>query len=110
MSRGEFEYKNYILEDFINIIEEHIKNNNKIPYDNPQYSFEEIENDNFIKKGNMIYDNKTIEQFKTAQILLSLSLVYINNIDLLLSGDSSEKTFHKELDKELTNLIHKIYE
>lgn len=50
------------------------------------------------------YSDEVIEKFKEAVILLKKAYIYAHRIDYLVSGDDSEKSFLKALNKELNEL------
>ena len=47
------------------------------------------------------YDPVIIEAIKKAKTYLELAYIYVNNIDLLVSGDTSTETFIKYLTQDL---------
>jgi hypothetical protein len=55
------------------------------------------------------YSDKTIQEFKTAILILEQAYVYAQRIDWLLSGDDSEEDFHKRLEEDLGKLGKKFY-
>jgi len=50
------------------------------------------------------YPQQVIMQFKIAVVMLRQAQVYAHRIDWLLSGDDSEESFIKRLEKDLKNL------
>lgn len=85
MSGGHFDYRQYVIDDIANDIDQLIKNNNKKDEYGYSYNFSE----------------RTIQEFKNALNLLRNAAVYAQRIDWLVSGDDGEKTFHKRLKDEL---------
>lgn len=51
-----------------------------------------------------VYTPETLEEFKKGVKALKKAKIYADRIDWLLSGDDSEKSFHKRLTKELEGL------
>ena len=86
MSGGHFDYQQYRLGDIADSIEASIEVNN--------VKSEEFE---WVQE----YSAETIAEFKTAVDLLRRARIYAQRIDWLLSGDDSEKDFHKRLKEEL---------
>ena len=50
------------------------------------------------------YSQKTIEEFKTAVMILREAFIYSHRIDWLLSADDSEDAFHTRLKEDLLKL------
>ena len=50
------------------------------------------------------YSKKTLKEFRRAIDLLKRASIYANRIDMLLSGDDGENTFHKRLEEDLKGL------
>jgi len=85
MSGGHFDYKQYILDDIVDQIENVIQNNN-IPN-----KYGECTN----------YSGLTIEYLKQAVDLLKKSAIFVHRIDYLLSDDDSEESFKTRLAEDL---------
>ena len=47
------------------------------------------------------YSKETLEEFGKALAMLRASAIYLQRIDWLISGDDTEKSFHKYLRQEL---------
>ena len=92
MSGGYFEYQQYRLGQMADEIEDAIYKNDS----------EEV-NEYYDKKGNG-FSEDTIQEFKLAVWYLKQAMVYVHEIDWLLSGDDGEETFHERLKKDLEKL------
>ena len=80
MSGGRFDYlqKRYEWDEAIEIIQNHIDNNERE------------------------YEKETIEEFKTGLNLIKKARIYMQRIDWLLSDDDGEESFHKRLSEDLS--------
>ena len=89
MSGGHFDYKRHHIQDIIDGIEHAIETNDKPDeYD--------------CAKG---YSEQTITRMKHAIGFLRKAQVYAQRIDMLLSGDDGEESFHERLNDELRGLL-----
>lgn len=79
MSGGYFDYKQYQIE----------------------YMIEKLERGVACTSWFDRYSRPTIDRVMLAVFYLKLSQIYVNNIDLLLSGDSSEERFMDALKQDL---------
>jgi len=77
-------YKQFEISTIIEAIEKEIKSN---------------------KPNGYPYSEMTINHFKRAIEKLKVALIYANRIDWLVSGDDSEKGFHKRLRDDLDNYL-----
>ena len=84
MSGGYFYYNKYSLENISEEIERVIQLN--------QVPNEEGQSWNF--------STETLQEFQKAITLLKQTSIYLDNIDLLLSSDISEKSFLESLNEE----------
>ena len=83
MSGGYFDYRNYEINNWIHQIEHEIKNND-IPNE-----WNHCNN----------FSQKTLDKFTETVKLLKRAEFLLHQIDYLLSGDTSEETFWKQLKK-----------
>lgn len=51
-----------------------------------------------------VYSKKTLSEFKRAIKAIRKALVYMRCVDLLLSGDDGENSFHERLKEDLNEL------
>ena len=93
MSGGHFDYKQYVLGDIADQIQELIDNNENETL-TPWHT----------KKGNF-FNEKTIAEFKAAVYLLRSTQILVHRIDWLVSGDDGEENFHQRLFKDLEKLV-----
>lgn len=108
MSGGRFDYRNYILEEMAEVIEDEIKNNNKPPFEeDTPWIWEKEANKEFISNGSTRYTPETIEVFKQAINAFKLAYIYAHRIDYFLSGDDGEEEFHKRLADNIKKLNEK---
>jgi len=91
MSGGTFNYIQHRFSEIIEGIEHAIRNNNS-----------NVDDTQFCEPCN--YNEKTIEEFKTAIKTLKIAQVYAQRIDYLIAGDDGEETFHKRLEEDLSRL------
>lgn len=104
MSGGAFDYKQYIIRDIADEIEQEIiQAGRKIPTevwknDWHGYSFEE--NDQYYTT----YNRRTIDIMKRAVYVLRMAHIYAQRIDWMLSCDDSEESLEKRLKEELRAL------
>ena len=104
MSGGAFNYKQYIIRDIADEIEQEIiQAGRKIPTevwknDWHGYSFEE--NDQYYTT----YNRRTIDIMKRAVYVLRMAHIYAQRIDWMLSCDDSEESLEKRLKEELKAL------
>ncbi len=99
MSGGHFEYKQYhiteIADDIENIIENQGKEIELNPWDAQYYPD---------GKFNETFSKEVEQHFKDAVFLLRKASIYTKRIDWFLSGDDSEESFIRRLNKELSEL------
>ena len=84
MSGGYFDYIQYPLREVANDIENLIENNST----KDEWGFSRD------------FSQKTLTEFKNAMRIVNEAATYIQRIDWLVSGDDSEESFHKRLNKE----------
>lgn len=89
MSGGHFNY----MQSNINLIADEIEN-----------MIENNKSDEMDEYGYYNFSDETINQFKKAVHILRLAHTYVNRIDWLVSGDDSEETFVKRLEKEISEI------
>lgn len=113
MSGGHFDYKDYIIGEIAETVEQEIRNNRK-PYkwdeldywERNQYSkreYEALET----KPLHSDWPSGVIDRMKDAVKVLRLAAIYAHRLDWLLSGDDGEESFAHRLDKELAELERK---
>ena len=102
MSGGRFNYQQYYIGNIADYIQEEIDNNNEpwFPKDTP-YSWEQRINSEFTGAR---YSDETIAEFKNAVKYLRIAEIYAQRVDWFLSGDDSEKSFHKRLKRDLNEI------
>lgn len=93
MSGGHFDYKQDYIQDIMDSIGKVVTNN-----------------DNLTKNewGDRVghgYSPKTIAEFKKAIIVLREAYIYAKRIDLLLSGDDGQDSFHAHLQEQLNTRV-----
>jgi hypothetical protein len=91
MSGGHFGYKQYVLEDIADQIDELIESNNSKELDSWGYE---------IGAG---YPCEIIEKFKTTRNLLKLTSKMVHRIDWLVSGDDGRDSFIERWNKDINN-------
>ena len=91
MSGRHFEYKQILVRDIIDSLEELINKKNE-----NEYGYEWA-----------CFSDEAIEEFKTAIKLLQEVRAYLCRIDWLVSGYDDEATFHERLAYDLQNLREK---
>lgn len=112
MSGGRFDYDQYRIDHIADEIESVILKN-KVEKDKKDlYRWDYDENGNVYEGSRFYYsyNEKTIERFKEAVKTLRKAAIYAQSIDLLLSSDYGESTFHKILEKELKKKWRTRYE
>ena len=82
MSGGYFDYAQHGLDDIADEIEELIESND-----------DEVLND-WGEPVGLGYSEETIEKFKLAVKTLRMAGKMVNGVDLLVSGDDGEESFH----------------
>ena len=105
MSGGAFEYQQYHIEEIADSIEQEIiEAGREIPQEiwvkNHWYGSSYDDTD----RPYPTYERKTIEIMKRAVYVLRMAYIYAKRVDWMLSGDDSEDTLVKRLDKELKEL------
>ena len=105
MSGGAFEYQQYHIEEIADSIEQEIiEAGREIPQEiwakNHWYGSSYNDTD----RTYPTYERKTIEIMKRAVYVLRMAYIYAKRVDWMLSGDDSEDTLVKRLDKELKEL------
>ena len=85
MSGGHFDYKQHIINDISEEIEEVIKDNDI--KDEWGYSYD--------------YPESVLLEFKNGIEILRKASIYAQRIDWLLSGDDGVESFHERLKEEL---------
>jgi hypothetical protein len=66
---------------------------------------EEIDEDGFTVYSHYPdYTEETLAEFRKAVVIMKQADIYATRIDLLLSGDDSEESFHRRLNEELNKL------
>ena len=105
MSGGAFDYLQYHIEEIADDIEQEIiEAGREIPQEiwvkNHWYGSSYDDTD----RTYPTYERKTIEIMKRAVYVLRMAYIYAKRVDWMLSGDDSEDTLVKRLDKELKEL------
>ena len=88
MSGSRFGYNQWLLLEMAELIDEDVAENN-VP-DECGYQRD--------------LSKRTIAILKKTSKILKEASVYVNNIDLLLSGDQDEKSFHKRVKEDLKEI------
>jgi hypothetical protein len=103
MSGGEFEYQQYHIGEIADSIQltldrmgKEIPKEDRWPDDEWHEKYPE-------DKFYLIYSDETIKELNNAIKQLRIAHIYAQRVDYLLSGDDSEKDFHKRLNEELNN-------
>lgn len=109
MSGGYFDYRGYHIGYIAEKIEETIRENETLPYENPENWFDEESNRIFRENGNKKYSDKTIEEFKKGLYYLKMAEIYAKRIDYLLSGDDGEESFNKRLKEDILKYDTEIF-
>lgn len=86
MSGGRFDYKQYIIEDIIDVIEEEIKDIDA----------------NVEEEGQQ---EELLELMKSTIDALELAKVSVNRLDWYLSGDDGFETYKQRLNDEIVELL-----
>lgn len=92
MSGGHFQYKQWEIGNIADEIEQLIIDNDS-----------DEKNQWGDTKGRH-FNPETIKQFQVALDLLRMAHVFVHRIDWLVSGDDSEESFHKRLEKDFADL------
>ena len=117
MSGGEFDYKQYYLDEIAYDIEQEIiDNGSAIPFDlletwdKREWSADHNDTKCTEEKYNKDpmcryeYPEDIIKEFKVAHVLLKLAALYTQRIDWLLSWDDGEDSFRERLAKEFEKI------
>ena len=108
MSGGAFNYKQYIIRDIADEIEQEIiQAGRKIPtevWKNDWHGYSFDEKDQYYST----YNRKTIDIMKRAVYVLRMAHIYAQRIDWMLSCDDSEESLEKRLKEELKALKNEI--
>lgn len=91
MSGGAFDYRDYMIKEFADQIDQAIRDNDK--EDDWGYKYD--------------YPKEVLDEFRVAVELLNKASIYVHRIDWLLSGDDGDDTFLKRLRKDLKELNNK---
>lgn len=89
MSGGHFNYNQYRIEDIASAIDELIESNDDKSLD----KWQQVRGYGF--------SSETIERFKETAHTLRRAAEMAQRVDWLVSGDDSEKSFHKRWEKEV---------
>lgn len=95
MSGGRFEYKQYIITEIADQIEDVLYKQGK------QIPREELYYDDGEKRYYYTYTKQVQVELRNAVHILRKAAIYAQRIDWLLSWDDSEESFLKRLKKEL---------
>lgn len=112
MSGGHFNYQQYRIADIRTSIEEYINGEAIEPSDVERFIKDWFHDPNceeaaYIRKHHHTMPNRngyseaTVNEFYKAVELLRMAETYVERIDYLLSGDDSEKSFHRRLKEDL---------
>ena len=88
MSGGAFEYKDYMLKEFADQIDQMVRDNGK--EDEWGYVYD--------------YSEEVLEKFRIAVDLLKKASIYVHRVDWLISGDDGDDTFLERLKEDLNEL------
>lgn len=89
MSGGMFEYKQYHINDIVDVIEKEIKDE----------QFHDALNMEF--NGDEIMKQKIVEEFNKGLYYLKMASIYAQRIDWVLSGDDGFKTFLNRINEDI---------
>ena len=92
MSGGFYDYKDYVITDIAETIENEIENNNV----QPEYWCGDW-------KG-YVYNDQAIEEFKKAYAVLVIAGIYAHRADWLFSGDDDDDSFLRRTKEKLNDL------
>lgn len=87
MSGGAFDYKQYIIDDIANLIQEEIDLND--------------DKDEWGQAIGNLFCKEVIDEFKKGVELLRKAAIYAQRIDWLLSSDDGEESFLERLNEDL---------
>lgn len=113
MSGGHFDYKQYVIRDMADSIEEYLMGRDLEPDDVESIlrdHWTDQEEKDYVKKHHrtvpnyMEYNKETIKEIKKGMDLLRKAYVYAQRIDWLRSCDDGEESFHKRLKEDLEEL------
>ena len=98
MSGGHFEYRQYILEDIINKIEETQADvNTKPTTEDEEWSY-----------YNFVEDNEGFNLIcNTAKFYLEMAQVLAHRLDWFLSSDDGEESFHQRTVEDVDKVLEK---
>lgn len=105
MSGGSFDYKQYVVDEIADRIEQEVIESGKpIPesawnYYDMQYYKEHPE-----EAVHYAYPDATLRRMEEAVYILKKAAIYAKRVDWLLAGDDGEETFEERLSKELAEL------
>lgn len=91
MNGGHFDYKQYNLDYIADEIEQLVRNNDK-------------KKDPLGVYQSYNFSEETLKEFERAIQMIKVAAVYAQRIDWLVSGEDSEKAFHKRLKEDLAKL------
>jgi hypothetical protein len=92
MSGGYFDYKQYVIREIADQVEQLIRDND-----------DERCNEVGQRYGNF-YNENTINEFKTGLKLFRKAAIYSQRIDWLVSGDDGEDDFHERIAEDLKDV------
>ncbi len=88
MSGGTFDYRDYMIKEFADQIDQTIRDNGK--EDDWGYKYD--------------YSEEVLNEFRIAVNLLNKASIYAHRIDWLLAGDDGEESFLSRLKEDLNKL------
>jgi TnpA family transposase len=71
-------------------------------YSDLEYIADEIES--IIQENKYDFSKETLDEFMKGVIAIRLAKIYTQRIDLLISGDDREETFHKRLTEDMNHV------
>lgn len=107
MSGGHFEYKQYVIDDIADAIEDYLDGHDLDEYEVQEDSLNDQYTDKDEKKyaaehhhtmpNRLGFRYQTLQQMRRAVRYLRRAAIYTQRIDWLLCGDDGEETFHERL-------------
>lgn len=104
MSGGEFDYKQYVLQELSDSIERTLANQGKEKPKEELWGREDYYEKYPEEKLNYTYPEEIQEKMREAIKALKIAHVYAQRVDWYLSGDDGEESFLSRLEEELNEI------